>query len=266
MKLAARLGSLALVALAVGVGEVRAAEAGVMPPPGSFAALRMTRAHVVLSAAKDLDGGARAGGPVAVAADPARLERIYAEHELTTAPPRASWTAYVGHLGERFSAWLMRALTAAVNRVLGSSPAWQLAVYATIAMALLALLLWLLLLLRSGARRLRAGAQQAAAGVSEQALPAGETDAAAWRTELDRRLAAGDLPAALRAAWWWLARSLAGPRVNPAWTSRELLAAAERADLAPAVRGLDALLYGVRPPERAAVERAVARVTEELGH
>lgn len=207
-------------------------------------------------------GPASGSAPVAVPADTARLERIYAEHELDLAPRSTGWMSYLSYLIARFSGWVAAKIASALSSLLGGSPAWRLVLYGVIGAALLALLVWLALLLRSvrGHRPARARGTEARA-----ALPSGTgMDAAAWRAELDRRLEAGDLAAALESAWWWVASSLAGARVDPAWTSRELLTAAGRPDLAPAVRGLDALIYGARRPERAAVERVVGRLAEEL--
>ncbi len=94
--------------------------------------------------------------------------------------------------------------------------------------------------------------------------------AADWLAELERRLAAGDMAGALEAAWWWLARSLAAERVDPAWTSRELLDRARlgrsrRQRLLPAVRQLDTLAYGPKAPRPSEIRAFVDHLAAQLG-
>ena len=98
------------------------------------------------------------------------------------------------------------------------------------------------------------------------ALPARETDwdAAAWRAELERCLAEGRVAEGLRAAWWWLARSVAGERVEPDWTSRDLVARSGRSDLRDLVRGLDTLIYGPERPGLDDLRRLVGRMEAAL--
>ncbi|HEV7785967.1 MAG TPA: hypothetical protein VGQ28_11565, partial [Thermoanaerobaculia bacterium] len=94
--------------------------------------------------------------------------------------------------------------------------------------------------------------------------PAAELDAAGWRAELDRRLAAGLSAEALEAAWWWLARSLAGSRALADWTSRDLVTRVGRPDLASLIRRLDAFIYGPRRPAPEEVRGLVDRLEEAL--
>lgn len=98
------------------------------------------------------------------------------------------------------------------------------------------------------------------------ALPAREADwdAAAWRVELDRCLAEGRVAEGLRAAWWWMARSVAGERVEPDWTSRDLVARSGRSDLRDLVRGLDTLIYGPERPGLDDLRRLVGRMEAAL--
>jgi hypothetical protein len=106
-----------------------------------------------------------------------------------------------------------------------------------------------------------------AGGAGAGGRPVTESDgwgAAAWRLDLDRRLAEGQVPEALHAIWWWLARSLAGPRAEPTWTGRELLRAASREDLGDLVRELDAMTYGPRPPASEQVRRLASRLEATL--
>jgi hypothetical protein len=98
------------------------------------------------------------------------------------------------------------------------------------------------------------------------ALPARETDwdAAAWRAELDRCLAEGRVAEGLRAAWWWMARSVAGERVEPDWTSRDLVARSGRYELRDVARGLDTLIYGPERPGLDDLRRLVGRMEAAL--
>jgi hypothetical protein len=89
-------------------------------------------------------------------------------------------------------------------------------------------------------------------------------DAAGWRAELERRLAAGCMAEALAAAWWWLARSLAGFEVEPDWTSRDLIARGRRPDLSRLIRRLDAFTYGPLRPEPEDLRGLVARLEAAL--
>ncbi len=86
----------------------------------------------------------------------------------------------------------------------------------------------------------------------------------AWRSELERRIAAGDVPGGLEALWWWFACSVATVRVDPSWTSHELLARCRRADLAPLARGLDRLLYGGERPGVEDLQRLFRQLDEAL--
>jgi hypothetical protein len=190
-----------------------------------------------------------------VPADRPLLERALAGVDRIPAPPESS---YFGELG--------RALREAVlEALLRGSRMLHLSSGAFLALTGLAALLALLLLGRALLPRLRR-VRRAEPGVRKEGAPpaAGHLDAAAWRAELERHLAAGGAAEALEAAWWWLARSLAGDRAEADWTSRDLMALAPRPDLAPLVRGLDRLIYG---PERPAIEdvrRLVSGLEEAL--
>ncbi len=120
---------------------------------------------------------------------------------------------------------------------------------------------------RGGRAKAAPPANRGAAEGAAAAAPgeAAAWDADGWRAELDRCLSAGQVHAAMRALWWWLARSLAGPLAEPTWTGRELLSRTRRDDLRSLVRRLDALTYGPRLPAvdevrqlRASLEAALA--------
>lgn len=123
-----------------------------------------------------------------------------------------------------------------------------------------------LLIARAALSRLRGRRPPEEVGVvAGAALPAAVRDAAAWRAELERCLAEERIAGALEAAWWWLARSLAGERAAADWTSRDLLAQMPRREsLFAAVRRLDAWTYGPRPPGADELRRLVGRLEAEL--
>jgi hypothetical protein len=203
----------------------------------------------------------------AALADRALVARVLAGSrvERRPEPPDAS---YLRDLLASFYVALAQLVERVSSRL--GLPRWLLAgvaaALAAIAAALLARAWW--------ARRRGAGesvpAPAAAAlvgGAGAGERPAAESDswgAAAWRLDLDRRLAESQVPEALRAIWWWLARSLAGARAEPTWTGRELLRAAGREDLGGLVRELDAMTYGPRPPVPEQVRRLASRLEATL--
>jgi hypothetical protein len=190
------------------------------------------------------------------------MERVLASSrvERSPVPPESS---YLGELARRFQ----RALTDTLlegSRWLHVSPAvlrWIVG-----GLALLVALLFLRLIVAWARRRPKAPAPEP---VTAAAAPAAPLDAAGWRAELERRLADGRIPEALEALWWWLARSLAGPRAEPDWTSRDLVARSHRdglrADqLRDLVRRLDAFTYGPRPPAPGDLRALLGRLEETL--
>ena len=174
-------------------------------------------------------------------------------------PPDAS---YLRDLTASLYAALVKVIERATGRL--GLPGWVLggiaAALAALVVALLARAWW--------ARRRRArGSGAGIEATAAEAAAAGEgelLDAAAWRFELQRRLAEQQLPEALRAAWWWLARSLAGAGAQPTWTGRELLRWSRREDLRDLVRLLDRLTYGPRPPAVEEVRQLAARLEAAL--
>ncbi len=193
------------------------------------------------------------------------MERVLASSrvERVPAPPESS---YLGELGRRFQRGLLDALAAGARwlRVPPQALWWIVGVGAALVAALL---LWLLVSwLRRRPRGLEPGSVTAAAA------PTAPLDAAGWRAELERRLAAGRIPEALEALWWWLARSLAGAKAEPDWTSRDLVARSRRdsrhdssqEDLRDLVRRLDAYTYGPRPPAPEDLRALVGRLEEAL--
>jgi hypothetical protein len=197
-------------------------------------------------------------------ADRALLGRVLAgsRAERRPEPPDAS---YLRDLTVSLYTALARVIERATGRL--GLPGWVLsciaAALAAVVVAVLARAWW--------ARRRRArGSGQGIAAPAADAAGGGRAgegellDAAAWRCELQRRLAEQQLPEALRAAWWWLARSLAGPKAQPTWTGRELLRWSRREDLRDLVRLLDRLTYGPRPPAAEEVRQLAARLEAAL--
>jgi hypothetical protein len=199
-----------------------------------------------------------------VPADRALLDRVLASTgvERTPVPPESS---YFGELGRAFREAVLGAIARGAEML-------HLPRQGMIAAAFLAAAVALLLIVRTlwpRLRRLRDRRPPAAEGeLAVMAVPAALLDAAGWRAELERRLAAGRTAEALEAAWWWLARSLAGSQAEPDWTSRDLLARAitrtQRSDLTRLIRRLDAFIYGPLRPLPEDVRGLVAGLEEAL--
>lgn len=192
-----------------------------------------------------------------VPAERAVLQRVLAASkvERAPAPPEAS---YFGELSGIVQRAFMRLLAKS-----GEMLNLPLPVYQAIAFGLAALAVLLLLrLLVPGLRRRKARREEGA--VAEIDLPPAARSAAAWRAELERRLAEGHIAEALEALWWWLARSVAAGQAEPAWTSRDLVARSRREDLRDLVRRLDAFTYGPRRPAVEELRRLVGGLEEAL--
>jgi hypothetical protein len=196
------------------------------------------------------------------------MERVLAETrvERVPVPPETSY------LGELFRA-AQNAILEAILRggEMLNLPRWALEglAWGLAAVAVLLILRVVVLRLR---RREKAVREEGGGSLTALGIPAAARDAAAWRAELDRRLADGRITDALEALWWWLARSLAGERAEADWTSRDLVAQARRQDLREGtreslrdiVRRLDAFTYGPRPPGVEDLRRLVGRLEEVL--
>ncbi len=192
-----------------------------------------------------------------VPAERAVLERVLAETavERTPEPPEAS---YFGELIRTVRAALLDLLAQGAEMLNLPRPVYQAIAFGLAALAV-ALLLWLFL-----SRWRRRTAKRDEGGVSEAALPPAARSAAAWRAELERRLAEGRVAEALEALWWWLARSVAAGQAEPAWTSRDLVTRSRREDLRDFVRRLDAFTYGPRRPAVEDLRRLVGGLEEAL--
>jgi hypothetical protein len=186
------------------------------------------------------------------------LERVLAESgvERAPVPPEASYAGEISQAVQRaFLSLLLKD-----SKILGL-PRW---VFLTLAVALAGLAVFLLLRLFFSRRRRGGGQPQRVEGLTAVDLAPAAWGPAAWRAELERRLAAGRIAEALEALWWWLARSVAASQVEPDWTSRDLVTRAGREDLRDLARRLDAFTYGPRQPAVEDLRRLVGRLEEAL--
>jgi hypothetical protein len=195
----------------------------------------------------------------ATQADPAAVERLLREAGVDREIAPVSWSQYFESLVE-----------ALLERLFGDNsplhdflqqhtgiPRWiTYALLATVVLIALAIVVEIV-------RRRARGVSPAGEGrhVSSRPLPAAR-DAAAWRAELERRLAGGERGPALEALWWWFALSVAA-EVPESCTSRELVARAGRPELVSPARELDRLLYGPQRPQAPEL-RAMVRHLEQV--
>lgn len=192
------------------------------------------------------------------------LAGIYQAEAVETQDITQSWTAYLGHLAETARSAIFELIGRLAESLLGGSGASTVLAYGVVAVALVLLVLGLGRWISARRRRRARHADAPSETEPERSAPVVATGAASWRAELARRMAAGDLRAALEAAWWWLAASLVGETADPAWTTRELVAASGRGDLAPSTRRLDAMLYGDPRVEVVDLERWVRETEAKL--
>jgi hypothetical protein len=202
-------------------------------------------------------------------ADADALAQVRETGVLRSDQPSVGLGAYLRFLAQRFQAWLLNGIVSTLARLTHVENVFvllgKLLIWGTIGLVLLAAAI---LLARWLHRQRRAETNsETALAPAPGALQGRNADA--WRGEIERRLAAGELAAALEAAWWWLAVSLMADRVDPAWTSRELIeragvAAERRRALLPTVRRLDALTYGPVAPRAADVRGLIDRLAPQL--
>jgi len=194
-------------------------------------------------------------------ADAEVLQRVLRESGVDQTAVAPSWGAYAGALLEALFEWI-RARTPHLGFLEGLSnlvgPGLVLAVILLVVVVLLLVARAML-----DARRRRQGVPVAVRTIAAPA-PVPDRDREGWRREIDRRLAAGDFAGALEALWWWFARALTAARVDPAWTSRELLTHARRPELGGLALSLDRLLYGPVRPRAEDVARFLRRAEEAL--
>jgi hypothetical protein len=197
-----------------------------------------------------------------VPADRALVRRILAETgvERTPAPPQAS---YLAELWRAF--WRFVAERITHSRLLRLGPQTQLWIVGGLAVLAFAAVAWMLFALLRRGRSEPKKAKPAVSGAAPAAVAWDAWDAAAWRAELERCLAGERIGEALRAAWWWLARSIAGPEAEPDWTSRDLAARTERRELRDLLRRLDALTFGADRPGLPDLRHLAEQIRGALG-
>ncbi|HEV8242002.1 MAG TPA: hypothetical protein VGS57_21735 [Thermoanaerobaculia bacterium] len=204
--------------------------------------------------------------PAWVDADPEALRRALAEAKAASKLPEPGTLDYLAD----WIRWLQHALFGALERVApwaGLPIVERVAIYAALGAALLAAFLVAVIAARRWRKR-RALHEPAASTLPLPAaptLPAG--DAGWWQGELQRRLAEGRLRPALEAAWWWTARRLDPPGLDPSWTSGDLLRSAGASPnrigagaLRAPLRRLDRQLWGGAELARDEVESVVAEL------
>lgn len=197
--------------------------------------------------------------PVPASADRDLLERILRESRVEQALPGPSLTGYLETVWRAVMSWLFDSLRP-LETILGSK-AFEVLVWVFAAAAVIVLAAGLVRLL--ALRRPVAGAALVTA-VPQAPPRAEERGPDAWRAALEERLRRGNVAGALEALWWWLARSLAGSRADPAWTSREMLVVAGRADLIRFAHELDRMIYGARRPSAGEVRGLLGRLEQAI--
>jgi len=202
-----------------------------------------------------------AAPPLVVAArgDESAVRRIVAANDIDAVVPQVGWQGWIQDAAEAFVRWVGELIGRSLRAVGVTAPGLEWAAAVVVG---LALVLLVVVALRAIRRRQAPRATEAAA--DRPSAEATARDAQAWRRRLDEALTAGDVPGALEAAWWWLARSLGAEVVDPAWTSGELVRRCRREDLRPPVGVLDGLAYGARVPSVAEVRSLVERLEGAL--
>ena len=197
--------------------------------------------------------------PAWVKGDPEAMRRALAEAKAASKLPGPGMFDYWADLIR----WLMDRVFGLLERVApwsGMPLVERIAIYAALVSALVAAVAVAVMAARRWHKRrgLRAAGASAVPLPSAPALPAG--DAGWWQRELQRRLAEGRLRPALEAAWWWTARRLDPPGLDPSWTSGDLLRASGVRALRAPLRKLDRQLWGGGALARDEVESVVAEL------
>jgi hypothetical protein len=175
------------------------------------------------------------------------VQQILRDSGVEQAVPVPGLAAYAQALAERMADWVHRRAP-----MVGGLFSWlaglgPIVVWVVGGLILATLLVVLVKAVR--ARRARPTSPPLSRPSPARARAVPVRDREGWRSELEQRLAAGDVAGGLEALWWWFACSVAATiPVDPSWTSLELLARCRRSDLVPLARGLDVLLYGGTRP------------------
>ena len=196
-------------------------------------------------------------------ADPAALRDVLAQAKVAERMPGPSWFDYVGDIGralqERFFGALERLLPWS-----GLPIVERIALYSALGAAIAAVLAVLVVALRRW-RAMRGRRERTIiAAPLPVAAPTPQGDVDWWQAELRRRLAADALRPALEAAWWWTARRLDPPALDPSWTTGDLLRRSGAAVVRAPLRRLDRQLWGGGAVRRDEVESVVAELEGAL--
>jgi hypothetical protein len=217
---------------------------------------------------------ALAAGPGRVAGAPSALvwregnselaRRVLAETHVATTPSGPRIADYFGVLLESALRSIATALAATFAGAGGVLPVLRLV---ALAIVLAAVVLVLFSVIRRVLARRRRDFSPAGSRIDVAGAAPRRRDAAAWRREIEVRLAGGDVAGALEALWWWFAESLSATIADPvdsSWTTRELLVRAARRDLARVGVELDILLYGLRRPTASDVSASLERFEKSV--
>ena len=203
--------------------------------------------------------------PARLTADREQLQQLMIEQRIDISEQRPGLSLYLNDAGIALSrtigSWLKSFLPGFARLTeRWTAPGVQI-------LLAVAVLMLIGLVARFAVRRWRGHPAAEAIPPPLQQLPeeAAATSANHWDSELRRRLAEDDGPAAAEALWWWWADRLVGEQAEAAWTSRELVTAADRPDLSPWVRRLDRMLYGLVLPSAPEVERLWSDLEEATG-
>ncbi len=182
-------------------------------------------------------------------ADHDLVASLAAEYKVDTSDPGASPNGYLQAVSDAIAGWF--------GERLGFGPgllavAGQIALWLGVTVIVLAIALLIRALMNSLRGRVQ-GPDPAGDGllVAQEATVAARRDPGTCWRDLETALAAANPAAALVALWWWLASSVAGPAVGPAWTGQDVLRHASRPDsVARFIGRIDTLVYG---PDQATV-------------
>ncbi len=184
-------------------------------------------------------------------ADRQQLRQVMIETGIVTDPPRPGLTLWLRDITAAFSRWLADRMASVLPRLAQRVVPFFEPILILLLGFLTVVLFAFLVRFAFDRRQRRAPSPDPTA-----ILPAAEaTPARDWEAELRRRLAGGDVVAAIEALWWWLASGLVGEQAEPSWTSRELVVKAGRRDLLADVRRLDRMMYGTARPSADDVDR-----------
>jgi hypothetical protein len=162
------------------------------------------------------------------------------------------------------AAWLRDLFLETIGRAL-PTPGWTVVENVALYVVLCAAAIGVVAFFAAAFRRFRRRSKPQPEGTPvEAASPGANADAEWWGAELTRRLEGGAWRAALEALWWWVARRLDPPGLDPSWTTGDLLHAGGAAPLREPLRRLERLQWGGAEPRREDVEAVVSALREAL--